>query len=79
MKRTDCSHRKALFICGGTSSEPGEHSRYRTSICRDCGRFRVSTCRNGQHMLVDFWLESDEAVEAAGEYVRSLEASHDNA
>ena len=75
MSRTsplDCKHLGRLFICSGRGTGIGLSSRYRVSVCPKCGQFHVFKQENGAYLSVEFTLASDEAVHAAGAYLRGL-------
>ncbi len=55
-------------------SGPGRHRRYHWYICMRCGRIRFS-CLVAGHYVEDFMrIPTPEILEAAGAFVRELEA-----
>jgi hypothetical protein len=48
--------------------------RYCITLCPRCGQFHVYGEKDGVHYEVKFTLCTDELLEAAGQYVRFLEA-----
>jgi hypothetical protein len=68
----DCKHGRTEFI-QSTRSSPPPYREY-VYVCRDCGQFTVVATRNGEHIRVEFTLSTPEGIEAAGRYLKYLEA-----
>lgn len=72
---SECRHRRTRFIgshrASGVDRAPEAHF---ISVCADCGRFFVHGHTGGVHFRVEFELATDEALAAAGQYLRRLDA-----
>jgi hypothetical protein len=70
----DCKHRHKVFLQGGSGAGKDFSYRYGIYVCADCGTFHVFKTENGHSMSVEFTIGCPEGVEAAGQYLRWVEA-----
>lgn len=68
----DCKHRRMKFIQSSQGSPPAY--RHYVEVCQDCGEFLVSGWKEGVSFRITFTLGTMESVEAAGKYLKYLEA-----
>lgn len=73
-RRSDCDHRRAMFLSGaqGGSAVSGMLHRHTVTLCPDCGEFYVFGRVNGQVFDIRFTLVGEDALNAAGQYMRLL-------
>lgn len=69
-----CRHREMEFVEGSNWSGDSSHGRYNVYICLDCGKIRVVGNSDGWPYKVEFTLETDTAVKAAGKWRALLAA-----
>ena len=71
----DCRHLRPLFVQSHQSSGTGRPpEREHVWVCADCGQITVSASRGDTHIRVQFELATPRLVEAAGQYLRYLDA-----
>lgn len=68
----DCEHRKRMFLSGSHGVGDGLSYRHDVTLCPDCGEFRVFGYQNGERFNIEFTLNTDEAVQAAGRFLELL-------
>lgn len=72
LSRMDCDHRRAIFLSGQHGMGTGISYRHDVTLCPDCGEFRVFGYINGERFDIRFALSGEDALTAAGQYMRLL-------
>lgn len=70
----NCKHRRRIFLQSGHGAGKDFSYRYGIYVCSDCGTFRVFKEENGHWMSIDFTIGCHEGIEAAGQFLRWVEA-----
>lgn len=78
LSRMDCTHRRRMFLSGQHGIGDGISYRHDVTLCPDCGEFNVFGYKNGEKFDIQFTLNTDEAVAAAGVYLELLREDEDD-